>query len=167
MPASISRLTWDETWMMVADTIALRSRCSRAGIGAVVVSPYNRICSTGYNGPAATFPREGDCIEFCPRAQGKAPLDNTYDECPSIHSELNALLYVDRSQVEGGTIYVSESMCMSCAKAVSNSGLYRVVMRLRESDAHRKPELVIEYLESCDIEVSIFASARRNDDELD
>jgi dCMP deaminase len=158
------RPTWDETWMAVADTIALRSRCSRAGIGAVVVSANNRICSTGYNGPAARYPRDGECIEFCPRAQGLTALDNTYDQCPSIHSELNALLYVDRSQVEGGTIYVSESMCMSCAKAVSNSGLSRVVMRQRESDTHRKPELVVEYLRSCGIAVAIFSG--RDDDAL-
>jgi dCMP deaminase len=154
---TIDRPSWDETWMAVADIVALRSRCSRAGIGAVVVSANNRICSTGYNGPAARYPRNGECIDFCPRAQGKAPLDNTYDQCPSIHSELNALLYVDRSQVEGGTIYVSESMCMSCAKAVSNSGLSRVVMRLRDADKHRKPELVVEYLRSCGMRVSIFS----------
>lgn len=160
------RLTWDEAWMAMADTIAMRSRCTRAGIGAVVVSANNRICSTGYNGPAATYPSEGDCVEFCPRAQGLAPLDNTYDQCPSIHSELNALLYVDRTQVEGGTIYVTESMCMSCAKAVSNSGLARVVMRLRDADAHRKPELVIEYLRSCGIKVDVFHSTLDESDDL-
>lgn len=149
------RISWDTTWMIIADTIAMRSRCSRAGVGAVVVSENGRICSTGYNGPAATYPFDGECSGFCPRAQGTAPLDNLYDSCPSIHAELNALLYVDRTRVERGTIYVSEAMCMSCAKAVSNSGLHRVVMRVRQADAHRKPFEVIGYLRSCGLFVDI------------
>ena len=81
---------WDEVWMQVADTVAQRSRCSRAQIGAVVVSKNQRISSTGYNGPAALFPTEGECINWCARAQGLSSLDNTYDSCPSIHAESNA-----------------------------------------------------------------------------
>ena len=32
----LTRPTWDETWMSIAHTVAKRSRCSRAGIGAVI-----------------------------------------------------------------------------------------------------------------------------------
>jgi NTE family protein len=41
--------------------------CAIAGtsMGAVVVSHEKRISATGYNGPAATFPGEGDCINWC------------------------------------------------------------------------------------------------------
>ena len=62
-----TRPSWDEVWMQVADTVALRSRCSRAQIGAVVVSKDQRVSSTGYNGPAASFPNEGECVNWCPR----------------------------------------------------------------------------------------------------
>jgi len=151
---TLVRPTWDETWMNIADSIARRSRCSRAQVGAVVVSGNQRISSTGYNGPAASFPVEGDCIDWCPRAQGLTALDNTYDQCPSIHAEANALLYVDRSDVEGGTIYVTGACCMSCAKLVSNSGVARVVMKIRDIDKHRRPEDVVTYLEKCNIEVT-------------
>lgn len=150
------RPSWDETWMNVAQNIALRSRCSRAQIGAVVVSKDQRISSTGYNGPAAMFPHStGACIEWCPRAQGVAPLDNLYDACPSIHAEANALLYVDRSRVEGGTIYITDVACLQCAKLVSNSGVSRVVMRVDSKAAHRKPDETITYLRNCQIEVTI------------
>jgi dCMP deaminase len=151
---TLVRPTWDETWMNIADSISKRSRCSRAQVGAVVVSGNQRISSTGYNGPAASLPVEGDCINWCPRAQGLTALDNTYDTCPSIHAEANALLYVDRSDVEGGTIYVTGACCMSCAKLVSNSGVTRVVMKIREVDRHRRPEDVVAYLEKCKIEVT-------------
>lgn len=147
------RPSWDQVWMDIAETISGRSRCSRAQVGAVIVSSDQRISATGYNGPAANWPEPGDCINWCPRAQGKTELDNTYDACPAIHAEANALLYVDRSRVEGGTIYVTGACCMQCAKLVSNSGISRVVMKIRDIDLHRKPELVVAYLEKCGIEV--------------
>ena len=150
-----SRPSWDITWMNVADTVSKRSRCSRAQIGAVIVSKDQRISSTGYNGPAATLDVEGDCIDWCPRAQGVVPLDNLYDACPSIHAEANALLYVDRSRVEGGTIYITDVACLQCAKLVSNSGISRVVMRVSSTAAHRKPEETIQYLQKCNLDVVI------------
>ena len=152
---TLVRPSWDKVWMEMADAISKRSRCSRAQIGAVVVSKDQRISSTGYNGPAASLEVEGDCINWCPRAQGLTTLDNTYDACPSIHSEANALLYVDRSRVEGGTIYITDVACLQCAKLVSNSGVARVVMRVSSTAAHRKPEATIEYLKKCNLEVTI------------
>lgn len=149
------RPSWDETWMNVAETVAKRARCSRATIGAVIVDHNNRVCATGYNGPASGYPEEGECINWCPRAMGTAPLDNLYDECPSIHAEGNALLYVDRSSVEGGTIYVTAPPCMQCAKLISNSGLKRVVCLMNENDAHRKPENVIAFLNKCGVTVDV------------
>jgi deoxycytidylate deaminase len=77
-----------------------------------------------------------------------------YDACPAIHAEANALLYVDRSQVEGGTLYVTSAVCMQCAKLVSNSGVARVVMVVRGSDTHRNPHEVVAYLEKCGMRVS-------------
>ena len=151
----MNRPSWDQVWMDVADIIAKRSRCSRAQIGAVLVSANQRIASTGYNGPAATLDVEGDCIDWCPRAQGIVPLDNLYDTCPSIHAEANALLYVDRSRIEGGTIYITDVACLQCAKLVSNSGVAKVVMRVGSKAAHRKPEATIEYLKNCNIDVTI------------
>lgn len=150
---SSSRPSWDSVWMDVALTVARRSKCSRAQVGAAIVSADQRISSTGYNGPAAKLKVDGNCINWCPRGQGLTPLDNTYDSCPSIHAEANALLYVDRSRVEGGTIYVTGAPCMQCAKLISNSGLRRVVAIIRTIDVHRQPEKVLDYLRNCGLEV--------------
>lgn len=141
--------------MDVADVMSRRSRCVRAQIGAVIVSSNNRIASTGYNGPAATFPEQGPCSNFCPRAMGTAPLDNTYDTCPSIHAEENAIAYVDRSRIEGGTIFVTGASCMRCAKLISNSGITCVVMRINPGEGHRRPDEVIAYLEKCGLKVIV------------
>lgn len=150
-----NRPTWHETWSSIARTIGQRSRCSRAGMGAVIVSAEQRIVATGYNGPAASWPEQGECINWCPRAKGEAPLDNMYDMCPAIHAEANALLYVDRSKSVGGTIYITSPPCMQCAKLISNSGLATVVCTVKESDMHRKPYDVLDYLRKCGIEVVI------------
>ncbi len=151
---TLQRPTWDQVWVDIALTIGKKSRCSRAQMGAVIVSKDQRIAATGYNGPAATFPSEGECINWCARAQGNAPLDNFYDACPAIHAEANALLYVDRSHVEGGTIYISSPPCMQCAKLISNSGIARVVCVIGIEDAHRNPVTSIDYLRKCSILVT-------------
>ena len=149
-----TRPTWDRTWLDVAETEAKRSRCSRAQMGAVIVSKDNHVIATGYNGPAADWPESGECINWCERAQGKAPLDNLYDACPSIHAEANALLYVDRSRSLGGTIYIVSAPCMQCAKLISNSGIAKVVCRVKKADMHRNPYQVLDYLRKCSIEVT-------------
>jgi dCMP deaminase len=147
------RSNWRDTWMDVAAVMSSRSRCSRAQIGAVIVSKNQRIAATGYNGPAGKWPHEGMCEQWCPRAMGEAPLDNLYDACPAIHAEANALMYVDRSSVEDGTIYVTGAPCMQCAKLISNSGLSQVVCIISSADEHRRPDDVIAYLQKCGIEV--------------
>lgn len=151
-----TRPSWDQVWMQVAHAVSQRSRCTRASMGAVVVSHEQRISATGYNGPAATFSGKGDCINWCERAQGTTGLSGAYDGCPSIHAEANALLYVDRSQVLGGTIYVTAPPCMQCAKLISNSGLSRVVAMIGLDDQHRTPEVALNYLRDCGLEVLTF-----------
>jgi dCMP deaminase len=131
-------------------------------MGAVIVSNEQRLVATGYNGPAAAWPESGECIEWCARAKGEAPLNNLYDECPAIHAEANALLYVDRSKSTNATVYVTSPPCMQCAKLISNSGASRVVCRIGEQDMHRRPETVLEYLKKCGIEVVIMKENNDN-----
>ncbi len=155
MTMTDSRPSWDEVWLAVAETVSKRSRCSRAQMGAAIVSHDQHIVATGYNGPAATWPESGECMNWCDRAKGTAPLDNIYDACPAIHAEANALMYVDRSRSQGGTMYITAPPCTQCAKLISNSGITRVVCRWRKQDSHRDPAKVLEYLEKCMIELTV------------
>jgi dCMP deaminase len=149
-----TQASWEEIWFEVARTIAKRSRCDRAQIGAVIVNDDNRIISTGYNGAAAGYPTKGGCKDWCDRAKGITGLSGAYDGCPSIHAEANALLYVDRSAIHGGKMYVIAPPCMGCAKLISNSGISQVFCLIGPEDGHRNPEVAIDYLEKCGIKVT-------------
>jgi dCMP deaminase len=145
---------WNDIWFNVAKVISSRSRCDRAQIGAVIINGDDRIISTGYNGAASGYPTEGGCMNWCDRAKGLTGLSGAYDGCPSIHAEANALLYVDRSAMHGAKMYVTAPPCMNCAKLISNSGIGEVWCFVGPEDAHRNPEVAVEYLQKCGILVN-------------
>ena len=144
--------TWPDTWMHVAQEVAKRSKCSRMGIGAVIVDPTNRIVATGYNGPPANMPDiVGECVRWCPRAKKDQPEEH-YHDCFSIHAEANALLFCDRRDREGGAIYVSGGICIDCAKLIGNSGL-SIAHYIDDGAAHRKIESGVNILKRSGITV--------------
>lgn len=150
------RPTADELWMNVAIRIGERSLCERAQVGAVVVSSSGRVEATGYNGPPSGFETEGlGCSMWCSRAQQSDKGTSYGLKCPSVHAEANALLYTDRSRIEGGTLYASRSCCADCVKLIANSGIARVVMQVTADDAHRNPGDVVKFLEECGLEVVV------------
>lgn len=170
--------------MRVAHTVAERSLCDRDQVGAVVVDRSNRIVDTGYNGPprgmyvAATPTGSGGlqtatCTSWCPRAKNLCGdrsihpphglctglpnlLHPEYDDCHSIHAEANALLFGERTQREGGTIYITSGVCGACAKLIANSGLVRVVVDLQGSPAHRSGGEWHAWLELCGVKCEVF-----------
>lgn len=163
----MTRPTWDHTWLGVAQAMAERSRCP-TGVGCVVVDSQQRVVATGYAGPPAsyaTFDPDGDGseIESCTRYCGRRLLpredrDLAYRDCPSVHAELNALMFSDRTRVEGGTMYVSSSVCVTCMKPVGNSGVRRVVWLLGGTDTDRDTMTAVTYLGQCGITVNVFTS---------
>lgn len=161
--------TWDETWMAVADAISLRSKCVRRQAGCVLVSPDNQLVSAGYNGPPRNWlpPYDGvyppsilsDCSHWCPRAQTGGSL--SYDDCPSVHSEPNALAFADLARLRGGTAYVTSCPCLTCAKNLSNSGIVRAVFRLAECDRERQPELTLDFFRASGIQLYVVENRLR------
>lgn len=155
----------------MAMVIAERSLCERDKVGAVVVSANNRIVDTGYNGPPRGMHRdESGCENWCPRAKKRTTfkreiqgemrdiltgmtLDAHYDDCHSLHAEANALMFGDRAQREGGTIYVSSGVCGGCAKLIANSGLKRVVCDVSHVHAHRSSGEWFAWLTLCGLQV--------------
>jgi len=149
------RPTWDEVWLEMTDVIGRRSLCSRAQVGAVIVTADNRVQAASYNGSAPKLPVDGPCIDWCPRAMAEAgtKLDTGYNDCYALHAESNAIARSDHTQLDGATIYVNGSVCMNCAKMITATRISRVVMRINPSDAHRAPGEVIRYLQECEISV--------------
>lgn len=153
----MSRPSWNQVWMQMADLMGQRSKCVRAQVGAIIVTRDQRVVSTGYNGPpAAMFGTSGPCSKWCPRARSAANGESVkadYTDCFTSHAEANALLYGDATLYRGGTIYVSSSTCYGCAKLVANSGIKTLIHRVDLSLTHRDPELTEKLLRESNVEV--------------
>ena len=118
----MSKPSFDEIYMELAENLAKRSHCVKAKVGAVLTKD-TRIISLGYNGPPAgthncdiEWPATG-----CPRdSKGSCSL--------ALHAEQNAILYAAKSNVsiEGSTLYVTLSPCISCARVIYTLGIKKV-----------------------------------------
>lgn len=153
----MNRPTWDETWMRTAEIVAQRSVCAGRKVGAAIAGPTNRYLCTGYNSPPAGFDHgDLDCSTWCVRQQTDVR-GTTYEGCPSVHAETNAIIQADRHLIEGGTLYVTSACCWDCGKIVANSGVFRVVMQVDwERDAHRNPQTTIDFLKDCGLKVDLW-----------
>lgn len=120
----IQRPDWDDYFLGIAEAVAARSDCHRARVGAVVVKD-KRIRATGYNGAPAGKP---GCAT-CPRRTADVEPGSDYTNCVAVHAEANALLYCDRTDLIGATLYVTREPCYGCTKLIAGSGVARVVTR--------------------------------------
>lgn len=123
----MSRPTWDEYFLGIAEAVSARADCSRRKVGAVIVSPDRRIVGTGYNGAPAGQP--GCLSGACPRAGSNSTPGRDYSNCIAVHAEANALLYSDWTDRQGGTMYINQPPCTECTKLIHGSGLGRVVFK--------------------------------------
>lgn len=147
------RISWDEVWMNMADTMAQRSKCCRATVGCVLVSESQNVLAASYNGPPANYKAEGSCELWCPRGRGEGIMDATYSNCPTVHAEVNAVARADHSKINGATAYSTRSTCINCAKSLAAAGITRLVHRVEDIDMHRNPTEVEQFLSDCGIVV--------------
>lgn len=120
------RPSWDEYFMEIAHVVARRSNCSRRAVGAIVARDHH-ILSAGYNG---TPKGVKNCFEGgCPRCAGHAKSGTHLDECLCTHAEQNAICQAAcyGLPIEGSTIYITISPCLTCAKLIINAGIKEVV----------------------------------------
>ena len=112
--------------MELANVVATRSNCSRRHVGAVIVR-NRHILSTGYNGTPYGVK---NCFEGgCPRCSGDTKSGSNLEECLCVHAEQNAICQAAQHghAIEGGTVYVTISPCLTCAKLLVNAGIREVV----------------------------------------
>lgn len=108
--------------MDLAASLALRSHCIKARVGAVLTKD-TRIISIGYNGPpAGTY----NCDEEWP--ESGCPRDSKNSCSLALHAEENAILYAVKNgaSLEGATLYLTLSPCLSCARIIYSSGIKKV-----------------------------------------
>jgi len=125
-------ISWDEYFMGMAHLSALRSKDPSTQVGAVIVSPENKVVSIGYNG----LPKGCSDDEYPWEREGNA-LETKYVYV--VHAELNAILN-SPMPVTGCRIYVSLFPCNECAKAIIQSGIKEIVY---EDDKYAETDYVI------------------------
>ncbi len=113
-------ISWDEYFMGMAVLSALRSKDPNTKVGAVIVSPDNKVISIGYNG----MPRQLDEDQLSwNKGEG---LDSKY--LYVCHAEFNAILNTQvGGTLKGATLYVTLFPCNECTKAVIQTGIKEVV----------------------------------------
>lgn len=123
-------LSWEQYFMGIAFLSAQRSKDPTTQVGACIVKD-NKIIGIGYNG----FPVGSNDDEMSWGKTGDI-LDTKYPYV--VHAELNAILNSIKN-LENSTIYVTHYPCNECAKAITQSGIKKVVYY---SDKHKYHELL-------------------------
>jgi dCMP deaminase len=119
----MKRPAFDDIYMELAVNLARRSHCIKRHVGAVLTLD-TRIISIGYNGPPSGT---HNCDEEWPETG--CPRDSKGGCSLAIHAEQNAILYAvkNKSSVEGATLYVTLSPCLSCARIIYSTRIARVI----------------------------------------
>ena len=124
----MSRPSWYQYFMSIADLAASRSTCTRRKVGAVLVK-NRRIISTGYNGAPAGHQH---CQEIgCLREQLNVPSGEKHELCRGVHAEQNVIIQAafHGIPVAGASLYCTTQPCSICAKMIINAGIKKVYFK--------------------------------------
>ena len=140
----MSRISKENYYLDIAQTVLERATCLRRVYGAIIVK-NDEIISTGYNGA----PRgRANCVDmgFCSREALQVPRGERYELCRSVHAEANAIISAARRDMVGGTLYLAgkdavtgeilsdATSCAMCRRLIINAGLEKVVIRTSSTD---------------------------------
>ena len=135
----MNRISKDNYYLDIAETVIGRATCLRRCYGAIIVK-NDEIISTGYNGA----PRgRRNCVDLgrCAREALNVPRGERYELCRSVHAEANAIISAARRDMVGGTLYLAgkdaatgeilsdATSCAMCRRLIINAGLERVIIR--------------------------------------
>lgn len=135
----MERVSKENYYLDIAQTVAERSTCLRRKFGAIIVK-NDVIVSTGYNG-APRGRKNCNDLQFCMREKLGIPRGERYEMCRSVHAEQNAIIAAPREQMLGATLYMAcldaaggqlfagTNSCMMCKRVILNAGIETVVVR--------------------------------------
>ena len=124
------RPSWDEYFLKLMDVVGERSTCDRGRPGCVIVKD-KRILTTGYAGSPVGL---GHCDEIGHEMQVVTENGVTSQHCiRTIHAEMNAIAQAAKFgiSIDGATLYIKFTPCYTCAKILVNTGIKRVVAKVR------------------------------------
>ena len=140
----MTRVSKENYYLDIAQTVATRSTCLRKSYGAIIVK-NDVIVSTGYNGSPRGRKNCSD-LGSCIRDELNIPRGERYELCRSVHSEANAIISASREQMLGATLYMAcldsktgelvpgTNSCAMCKRLIINAGISRVVIRNTPDD---------------------------------
>ncbi len=121
------RPSWDEYFLEIRAAVAKRATCDR-GRSGVVIARDKQILSTGYVGSPAGLPH---CDEVGHQFKDTVHEDGHRSRhcVRTAHAEMNAITNAAKRGVaiDGATIYCQMTPCRTCAMAIINAGIRRVV----------------------------------------
>ncbi len=135
----MERISKENYYLDIAETVLERSTCLRRVYGAIIVK-NDEIIATGYNGA----PRgRRNCVDMgsCARETLKIPHGERYELCRSVHAEANAIISAARRDMVGAVLYLvgrdaqtgalltDATSCSMCRRQIINAGLEKVVIR--------------------------------------
>jgi dCMP deaminase len=141
------KISKDEYYLKIAQTVGIKSNCLMVGHGAIIVKD-DQIISTGYVGsPRKTL----DCAKlgYCIRRKKQVKSGKGYEICRSVHAEMNAIINAARAGVSllGADMFLSASKrqaddfklvnaypCILCKKMIINAGISRFVGNNEEGE---------------------------------
>ena len=135
----MERVTKENYYLDIAQTVSERSTCLRKRYGAIIVK-NDVIISTGYNGAPRGRKNCSDLM-FCQREKLQIPRGERYELCRSVHSEANAIIAAARENMLGASLYMcctdpkdgsvvpDTNSCMMCKKLILNAGIAKVYIR--------------------------------------
>lgn len=144
MVVNMTRVSKENYYLDIAQTVATRSTCLRKSYGAIIVK-NDVIVSTGYNGAPRGRKNCSD-LGSCIRDDLNIPRGERYELCRSVHSEANAIISASREQMLGSTLYMAcldsktgelvpdTNSCAMCKRLIINAGISRVVIRNTAQD---------------------------------
>lgn len=135
----MDRVSKENYYLDIAQTVAERSTCLRKCFGAILVKD-DTIVSTGYNG--APRGRKNCCdLDFCLREKMNIPRGERYELCRSVHAEANAIIAAPYDRMLGASLYMvcvdpktkavvgGTSSCSMCKRMIINAGVSFVIVR--------------------------------------
>jgi len=154
----VERVSKENYYLDIAQTVAERSTCLRRKFGSIIVK-NDVIVSTGYNG-SPRGRKNCDDLGSCYREKLGIPRGERYELCRAIHSEQNAIIAAPREQMLGATLYMvcvspedgsvygGTSSCSMCKRVIINAGIEKVV--IRDDATHFRVINVSEWIENDD-----------------
>ena len=137
----MARPSWDEYFLEVVKSVAARATCDRGRSGSVIVKD-KRILSTGYVGAPSGLPHCDEVGHMLKKVTHEDGRESVH--ClRTVHAELNAITQAAKFgiSVEGSTLYCKMEPCLTCAMAIINSGIKRIVCEMQYHAAQETREL--------------------------